>query len=135
MIGPSAPTDFQSSGGSTPNPSAPPTPTPTPPPQPAPSLMGMNEFASAIKAKYPAYQNVDNATLTAKMIAKYPQYASIVHQTSPGVQKVIDTPTPSQSLVGNFFKSVPKAATQTLVGGPVKLGTSLAEGVDTTLRT
>lgn len=40
--------------------------------------MNPDQFAETIKAKYPQYQNVDNATLTQKIIAKYPQYASKV---------------------------------------------------------
>ncbi len=42
--------------------------------------MTTDEFAAKIKAKYPAYQSLDNATLTQKFIAKYPVYASQIDQ-------------------------------------------------------
>ena len=36
------------------------------------------EFAKKIKSKYPQYKNIDDVTLTKKMIEKYPEYASQV---------------------------------------------------------
>ena len=36
--------------------------------------MDTSTFAQKIKAKYPAYQNVDDATLVTKFIEKYPVY-------------------------------------------------------------
>ena len=59
------------------------------------SQLTPDQFAEQIKAKYPAYANVDNATLTQKMLAKYPQYADRVApevqtQKGPGlVQSVV----------------------------------------------
>lgn len=53
---------------------APPPITPTP----AAPKLSSDQFAEQIKAKYPAYANVDNTTLTQKMLAKYPQYVGRV---------------------------------------------------------
>jgi len=47
--------------------------------------MDTSTFAQKIKAKYPAYQNVDDATLVTKFIEKYPVYKSQVSvQTDTG---------------------------------------------------
>ncbi len=43
----------------------------------------LDQFAQQIKAKYPAYQSVDNATLTQKMLAKYPVYVDKVDLGGP----------------------------------------------------
>lgn len=40
--------------------------------------MDYNQFAETIKQKYPQYKDVDNLTLSQKMVEKYPQYASKV---------------------------------------------------------
>jgi hypothetical protein len=40
--------------------------------------MDYNQFAESIKSKYPQYKEVDNLTLSKKMVEKYPQYASKV---------------------------------------------------------
>jgi hypothetical protein len=34
----------------------------------------VQEFAQAIKAKYPQYKDIDDYTLAKKVVAKYPQY-------------------------------------------------------------
>ena len=44
------------------------------PPQNASSPLSVNEFAGRIKAKYPEYAGLDNATLAQKVVAKYPEY-------------------------------------------------------------
>ena len=62
---------------------------PSPTPTPAPTKMNADQFAQSIKAKYPAYANVDNNTLATKMLAKYPQYADRVDLGTPA------TPTPT----------------------------------------
>jgi len=49
------------------NPSAPGAGSPTSP-------LSVDEFASRVKAKYPEYQSLDNATLAQKVVAKYPEY-------------------------------------------------------------
>jgi GNAT superfamily N-acetyltransferase len=38
----------------------------------------VQEFAQAIKAKYPQYKDIDDYTLAKKIVAKYPQYADAV---------------------------------------------------------
>jgi len=38
----------------------------------------VQEFAQAIKAKYPQYKDIDDYTLAKKVVAKYPQYADAV---------------------------------------------------------
>jgi len=40
--------------------------------------MTVDEFANKIKTKYPAYKDLDNRTLTQKVIGKYPVYANQV---------------------------------------------------------
>ena len=40
--------------------------------------MTVDEFATKIKTKYPAYKDLDNRTLTQKVIGKYPVYANQV---------------------------------------------------------
>lgn len=51
--------------------------------QPAsPPLMSVDDFASKIKAKYPDYAGIDNATLAQKIIAKHPEYASQVNTSA-----------------------------------------------------
>lgn len=53
--------------------------------------MNIQEFAQKVRNKYPgAYDNVDDKTLTDKVIAKYPQYASQIDSTDseePGTLK------------------------------------------------
>lgn len=41
--------------------------------------VSVQEFASKIKQKYPQYSNIDDNTLTQKMLDKYPQYRSQVN--------------------------------------------------------
>lgn len=43
-------------------------------PEQTPPKLSVSEFAAKIKAKYPAYANLDDNELTQKMLAKYPQY-------------------------------------------------------------
>ena len=45
------------------------------------------DFAAQIKAKYPEYQSVDDSTLVAKMLEKYPVYADRVE--APGASPVV----------------------------------------------
>lgn len=40
-------------------------------------------LAARVKAKYPAYQNIPDAELEQKILAKYPQYASLTGKASP----------------------------------------------------
>lgn len=49
-------------------------------PQP-PTKMSVKDFASKIKAKYPAYANVDDNQLVTKMLEKYPVYKDKVELT------------------------------------------------------
>ena len=44
--------------------------------------MDTTTFAQKIKAKYPAYQAVDDATLVNKFLEKYPVYKSQVNVQS-----------------------------------------------------
>lgn len=61
--------------------------------------MDTTTFAQKIKEKYPAYQNIDDATLTAKFIEKYPVYKSVVKTESFG-SKVADIFTGSTQAFG-----------------------------------
>lgn len=58
--------------------------------------MNSKEFADKIRAKFPgAYDSIDDDTLTQKVIAKYPDYASVV-----------DTPSEEPSKLGSFARGV-----------------------------
>ena len=62
--------------------------------------MDITTFAQKIKAKYPAYQAVDDATLVNKFLEKYPVYKSQVNvqseigadikQTGSAIAKLIE---------------------------------------------
>lgn len=97
--------------------------------------MDTTTFAQKIKAKYPAYQNVDDATLVTKFIEKYPVYKSQV-KTEPTMTESISTDVQQrgqnisdinsmrnqgQSVVGEVLSSVaPKLSER--VGGLLKRG-------------
>lgn len=53
--------------------------------------LSTDQFAASIKAKYPQYASVDNATLAQKMVAKYPTYADKV-ETAPAAPAVPAAP-------------------------------------------
>jgi hypothetical protein len=44
--------------------------------------LNVDQFAEKVKAKYPEYKDVDNATLTSKIIDKYPEYKDQVNLES-----------------------------------------------------
>lgn len=46
--------------------------------------MTPQEFAAKIKAKYPAYQGIDDVTLAQKVVEKYPVYKDQVNFSDPG---------------------------------------------------
>lgn len=69
--------------------------------------MDTSTFAQKIKAKYPAYQNVDDATLVNKFIEKYPVYKSQVNiQTDTGA----DISQTGSAIVNTVNKGVDKYA-------------------------
>jgi hypothetical protein len=55
----------------------------TPVQEQPPKKLSVDEFAAQIKAKYPDYAKVDNATLTKSIIEKYPDYANKVNLSTP----------------------------------------------------
>jgi hypothetical protein len=67
------------------------------------------EFAKKIKSKYPQYKDIDDVTLTKKMIEKYPEYASQVSLK----KKESSQPTSQESLWGS--NSQPKDVYTSLV--------------------
>lgn len=67
------------------------------------------EFAKKIKSKYPQYKDIDDVTLTKKMIEKYPEYASQVSLK----KKESTQPTSQESVWGS--NSQPKDAYTSLV--------------------
>jgi hypothetical protein len=95
-------------------------------------MLTTDQFAESVKAKYPEYKNVDNATLAQKMIAKYPQYAEKVATTPPPT-----LPQQAATAVTNYGKGIldnVKAGAQHFVEGvteaaPNGHGTGLVEGV------
>jgi hypothetical protein len=55
--------------------------------------MGLNPLVEKISAKYPEYNDIDDATLTEKVLAKYPEYEdlAIPHSlTQPQVPRLTD---------------------------------------------
>lgn len=82
------------------------------------------DFAKAIKTKYPAYNNIDDNTLTQKFLAKYPVYGSQIgdiarsqqHQqdvTMEGLGRNNETPKQNQGLFAsevNFGHSLSDAS-------------------------
>jgi len=69
--------------------------------------MDTTTFAQKIKAKYPAYQNVDDATLVSKFIEKYPVYKSqVTVQTDTGA----DITQTGKAIVNTVNKGVDKYA-------------------------
>lgn len=56
--------------------------------------MTTDQFAEKLKSKYPAYKNVDNATLVKQTLEKYPQYKSQIN----------DQPQEKLSVAGQIFK-------------------------------
>lgn len=62
-------------------------------------------FAQKIKAKYPAYQNVDDATLVSKFIEKYPEYKSQVNVQSETGADISQT---GSAIVNTVNKGVDK---------------------------
>lgn len=70
--------------------------------------MDTSTFAQKIKAKYPAYQNVDDATLVKKFIEKYPEYKSQVQQ-EPTITQNISTDLQQR---GQNISNINKARTE-----------------------
>lgn len=54
--------------------------------------MDISTFGQKIKAKYPQYQNIDDAELGQKMLAKYPEYQSQIDSASPAPQSDASQP-------------------------------------------
>lgn len=94
----------------------------------------LETFGQAIKAKHPEYNDLSDRELGQKMLAKYPDYGDIVSDHS-GVQQFIQQSTPSTNLAVNFGKSLPGAIGETFVKNPVKLATSLGEGINQVVKT
>lgn len=69
--------------------------------------MDTSTFAQKIKAKYPAYQNVDDATLVTKFIEKYPVYKSQVNVQSEIGADISQT---GKSIVNTVNQGVDKYA-------------------------
>lgn len=59
---------------------------PTPAPAPTTAIwkpqVSVDDFATRLKEKYPQYANVDNHTLTERMLSVYPQYKDVVSRVS-----------------------------------------------------
>ncbi len=65
--------------------------------------MTIDAFAESIKAKYPAYKDMDNAVLAQKIIAKYPTYASQVEGFSPETKPKKDLLQTASDIGGMLF--------------------------------
>lgn len=79
-------------------------------------MLTSDQFAESIKKKYPQYAGVDNATLTQKMLAKYPQYQS----------KVTTAPTAPQAPDNRDFL---QKATDVVKHSPFSIAVPLGEAV------
>lgn len=104
--------------------------------------MDTSTFAQKIKAKYPAYQNVDDATLVTKFIEKYPVYKSQVQQEPTMGQNIVsdikergqnisDINTmrnQGQSVVGEVLSTVAPKLSERL-GGLLKRGQQVKQFV------
>jgi len=71
--------------------------------------MTPQEFAKKIKAKYPQYENVDDVTLSQKMVEKYPAYASRV--------QIPESPEESKPPLGAFGREGQEFSTGFVKGG------------------
>lgn len=89
---------------------------------PTTAKVSAEDFANAIKAKYPQYQNIDNQTLAKQVIAKYPQYSYQVDASS------FTSPAPYStgfagainkigSTMGNVGMGILKGTAKTITGG------------------
>lgn len=78
--------------------------------QPAPSatLMDEHTFAAKIKAKYPDYQNLDDAELSRRILARYPDYRPLVRLSDSALKP---------SVTSSLNEDVDYGADET---GPVK---------------
>jgi hypothetical protein len=79
--------------------------------------MNPNDFAKAVKTKYPEYVGVEDAALTQKVVSKYPQYASQIdgmgggQQGQPQAQQPNAQP-PSIDLIKAMLALNPQAGTE-----------------------
>ncbi len=67
-----------------------------------------DEFAESVKTKYPQYKDVDNATLTTKMLEKYPQYSEKVETGTPTVSE------PKKGIIGKIGSFLAPTATNSI---------------------
>lgn len=70
------------------------------PPADTGTRMSVDQFADTVKAKYPAYADVDNKTLVEKVLAKYPVYASKVNmdETAAAPTSPLAAPLPKRTI-------------------------------------
>lgn len=92
------------------------TPSTTPSTPPAPAAIPMSQFASSIRAKYPTgvaadgtpYSKMSDQDLTAKIVAKYPVYASQVQ----GYKSATQTVTPKTTSPSPISSDIQDAGSQ-----------------------
>lgn len=97
--------------------------------------VSVDDFANSIKAQYPQYAKIDNATLAQKMVTKYPVYAQHVDIPQPAQQKpdLLDTATNAVESVlpgKQIGESLVKAGTNVanlVTGGLPKYKANLAD--------
>lgn len=90
--------------------------------------MTQEEFATQIKTKYPAYQNLDTATLVQKVVTKYPVYQSKISDYTPAQPKEIVKPTVEESLRQEDTLGSRTGAEQ--VAGVTKIKESVQKGAE-----
>jgi hypothetical protein len=87
-------------------------PTATPP-----SPISVDDFAAKVKAKYPDYAGLDNATLAQKIVAKHPEYKNQVNLAPPAVSPILTDYT------GKSYQSLsPADASEKMKSGNYTLG-------------
>src|SRR4051794_15453305 len=96
---------------------------------PAAPKLSSDQFAAQIKAKYPAYANVDNSTLTQKMLAKYPQYSDRVDVGAPAPAPVLPVGSAGQSLAPKPGETLGGDLSQ--IAGKITSGLGFGKTVDT----
>lgn len=67
------------------------------------------QFAQKVKSKYPEYKDIDDETLTTKMLEKYPEYSSTV-ETEGALKKYTPTKTLYNRFIQwlcNIYKAIP----------------------------
>lgn len=94
-------------------------------------LYTVDTLADRIKAKYPEYADLDNVQLVSKVVAKHPEYQSVMHPSEAGRIALSNQPGAMQSKPGGpiFTPQEPTSLGQDLVSGARDTALSAASTV------